>query len=158
MDFVEWAQLWNIPRQAVEDLKRRMGTEPDIADPDTGKHLEANRQQMVRLEAARKGVHLWRNNVGACTDENGNFIRYGLANDSKRLNDVIKSSDLIGIKSVFITPAMVGSTIGQFVAREVKREGWRYTGTPREQAQLRFIELVCSKGGDAQFTTGKAHL
>jgi len=43
---------------------------------------------------------------------------------------------------------------GQFVSREVKRPGWRYTGTEREVAQLRWIEIVTALGGDAKFTTG----
>lgn len=115
---------------------------------------EATIQKKIRLAYANNGVTLWRNNVGACQDASGNFIRYGLANESKQMNDNIKSSDLIGIKPIVITQDMVGATIGQFVAIETKRPGWKYTGTDREKAQLKFIELVKRLGGDAGFCTG----
>jgi hypothetical protein len=70
------------------------------------------------------------------------------------MNSAIKSSDLIGLQPVLITAQHVGSIFGQFVAREVKGPRWRYAGTPREQAQLQFLTIVLSLGGDAKFTTG----
>lgn len=119
---------------------------------------EAAVQVAVRLEAARKGVALWRNNVGVLLDRRGVPVRYGLANDSSAVNANFKSADLIGIRPVLITPAHLGLTIGQFVSREVKAEGWRYTGDEREVAQLRWAELVLSLGGDAAFCTGEGTL
>ena len=115
---------------------------------------EAAIQNDVRLEASKEGARLWRNNVGACKDAKGNFIRYGLANESTRMNQVIKSSDLIGIKPITITQAMVGFTFGQFCAREVKRGSWKWSGKGREVAQHKFMQIVNSLGGDAKFTTG----
>lgn len=109
-------------------------------------------QDMVRLDASCKNTILWRNNVGAFRTEEGRFIRYGLANESKNMNKKIKSSDLIGIKRVTITPDMVGQTVGIFVAREVKRPTWVYRGTEREVAQKNFIDIVNAYGGDARFT------
>lgn len=119
-------------------------------------------QQMIRLDAVKVGVQLWRNNNGACTDNTGRLIRYGLGNDSAKVNKVIKSSDLIGITPVTITPDMVGKTIGVFTAVEVKRSDWgtwtRFQSdgrnfNEREQAQLEFIKLVQDKGGLAGFAS-----
>lgn len=98
---------------------------------------------------------LWRNNVGAAKDAQGNFFRFGLANESKAQNAVLKSGDLIGIKPVIITPEMAGSMIGQFVSIETKAAGWKYRGTPREVAQKNWIDLVRSLGGDAGFDNGE---
>jgi hypothetical protein len=74
-----------------------------------------------------------------------------LANDSEKLNKVIKSGDLIGIRPIKITQNLVGYTIGQFVSREVKAANWRYSGDQRESAQLKWAELVIGLGGDAAF-------
>jgi len=106
----------------------------------------------IRMEASRQGMKLFRNNVGAGTLDNGSFVRWGICNDSASLNAKMKSSDLIGIKPVLITQGMVGHKVGQFIAREVKRPGWKYAGNAREKAQLRFIEWAVSMGADARFT------
>jgi len=109
---------------------------------------EAQVLQEIRLEASRVGWRLWRNNVGVAFDANGRPVRYGLANDSAQLNQQIKSSDLIGIAPRVITPADVGRTLGQFVAIEVKRQGWRPSAAGgREVAQQRYIDTVVSLGG-----------
>lgn len=110
-------------------------------------------EKLVRLEAAKQGIVLWRNNVGAVRTADGRFIRFGLANDSKRMNQYIKSSDLIGIRPVLIGPEHIGKTVGQFVAFEVKPQEWQYSGKEHEQAQKRFLELVSVKGGYATFMT-----
>lgn len=151
----QWAQKWAIPYAAVEDLQRAMGTRDDEATGGEGGSSEAAVQNRLRVEASRRGGILWRNNNGATMDNEGNFIRYGLANDSAQLNKRLKSSDLIGIRPVSIEPHHVGTIMGQFWAREVKPEGWRYSATPRELAQLRYIELVTALGGDAAFSTGE---
>lgn len=151
----EWAIQWGIRPEALVDLRARMRA-VNTGEPETlTGRSEAAVQAAVRLEASKKGAILWRNNVGGYYDETGRFIRYGLANDSKAMNQTIKSHDLIGLQPVEITPAMVGRTIGQFVSREVKPGDWRFTGTKREQAQLKFADLVISLGGDASFATGE---
>ena len=107
------------------------------------------------MEASTKGLRLWRNNVGAGYDESGNFMRWGLANDSKQVNSVLKSSDLIGIRPIVIQSHMMGLIVGQFVAREIKHGDWKWTGSEREKAQRNFINLVNSLGGDARFAYGR---
>lgn len=119
---------------------------------------ERDVQTLVRLESSRLGFPLWRNNVGAGVLQNGSFVRWGLANDSKAVNESMKSSDLVGLRPVVIMPHHVGSTIGQFVGREVKRSGWVWTGTPEEWAQANWMKLVLSLGGDAAFATGEGSL
>ena len=116
---------------------------------------EAAILNMIRLEAQARGIYLWRNNVGALRTDRGDFVRYGLANESSAINRVIKSSDLVGVRPVIITQEHIGRVIGQFISREAKHAEWKYTATEREQAQLRWIELINSLGGDACFTTGE---
>lgn len=155
----EWAIKWGVNPEALDDLRRRMqAVNTGLPSNDDSGRSEAAVQVAVRLEASQKGAVLWRNNVGGYYDESGRFIRYGLANDSKAMNKRIKSHDLIGLRPVEITPAMVGRVFGQFISREVKPENWRYTGTEREQAQLKFADLVISLGGDACFATGEGTL
>lgn len=109
-------------------------------------------QQRVRLEAPKLGVHLFRNNSGAFTDSTGRVVRFGLGNDSKKLSDHLKSSDLIGITPVVITMDMVGKTLGVFTAIEVKKEGWNPKNlNAREVAQKNFIDFILTRGGIAGF-------
>lgn len=153
----EWALAWNIPLAAIRDLRARMGMRDTDPSPVTGRS-EGAISNAVRLEASRKGMRLWRNNVGVLQDETGRPVRYGLANDSPALNKVVKSADLIGIRPVLIGPEHFGATIGKFVSIECKAEGWRYTGTPREEAQQAWAALVLSLGGEARFVAGEGLL
>lgn len=153
MHLFDWAAKHSVSPQALKELTEIFG----LNDAPTTKGIsEAAIQTQVRLEASRIGARLWRNNVGAYQSDVG-FVRYGLCNESAQMNNVIKSSDLIGIKPTLITQAMVGSTIGQFMAREVKKGGWHYTGTSREVAQLKFLEVVNALGGDGRFYTGEVY-
>ncbi len=151
----EWATAWNVPHACMADLLQRMGmgySAPQVvAVPGAS---ESAVQSRVRIEAAFKGVTLWRNNVGALMDERGVPVRYGLCNDTAALNKQIKSGDLIGIRPVLITAALVGHVIGQFVSRECKRDGWTYDGTPHEVAQAKWNSIITASGGDAAFTSG----
>ena len=155
----QWAADWGIPAAALEDYKRRVGIDTTGPAPATIEPVsEAAAIAEIRLEASRKGGRAWRNQVGAGKLDSGNFVRFGLCNDSAVMNKNLKSSDLIGPMPRLITPAMVGQIVGVFTAREVKEPGWKYTASGREPAQLAFIELVNSLGGDARFATGTGTL
>jgi hypothetical protein len=173
---IQWAIRHQVSAAALEELRAIWGDVPEresceMCDkglthvgsqcplPGHPKQSEAYVQSKVRLEAARLGVKLWRNNVGVLLNpKTGQPVRYGLANDSKRLNSAVKSGDLIGWRSVLITPAHVGSRIAQFLSRECKRPGWRYTGDEHEQAQLKWTQAVLADGGDACFVSGEGSL
>lgn len=115
---------------------------------------EADVKRKIRIKASQDGNILWNNNSGAYLDSRGVLVRYGIMNDSKRGNKIIKSSDLVGIYRILITEEHVGTWMGQPWHLEVKREGWEYTGTPHEVAQRRGHEIVRKYGGRAGFTTG----
>lgn len=84
--------------------------------------------------------------------DDGRMIRYGLANESERMNRSFKSSDLIGITPTIILPEHVGMIVGVFTAIESKREGWRFSESDeRAAAQQRFIQFVRNAGGLAGF-------
>ena len=151
----QWAARHGVSPVALAELRQMMGVDTDPRAKDGEIDSENAAQTDVRLQASREGGRLWRNNSGALKDKSGRLVRFGLCNDSKELNTKVKSSDLIGIRPVTITPEMIGQRIGVFWAREMKEPGWKYRGTPREQAQLAFIELVLSLGGDAAFSTGE---
>jgi hypothetical protein len=94
---------------------------------------------------------LFRNNVGmgwtgvSSLEENRHTvvlqgarrIRFGLC---------VGSSDLIGWRQVTITQSMVGMTIAQFVAIEVKASNSRERGTEEQRA---FVRVVQDAGGCA---------
>ena len=155
----QWAVRHGVTMQALNELQALFGMHGGHTLPATVKGTsEAAVQSAIRMEAARKGVRLWRNNVGALVDSRGVPVRYGLANDSKQVNEVCKSGDLIGVRPVLIGLQHVGQVIGQFVSRECKRPGWRYVGDNHEVAQLNWAQLVTAAGGDAAFCTGEGTL
>lgn len=151
----QWAMRHGIAPEALRELTAIMcevPTDPKLVLPGTS---EAAISNMVRVEASDKGAWLLRNQVGACMDDRGRQIRFGLANDSKQMNQQIKSCDLIGIKPVLITPDHVGSLIGQFMGREVKKADWKFNpNDERAVAQLRFMNRAWSLGADVAFANG----
>jgi hypothetical protein len=158
MQLDEWAKRWGVHDEALAELNAIFQRVPvstiEPVSPSSEKHV----QNTVRLEASKKGCWLWRNNVGAAYTNTNQFFRYGLANESKAMNDKIKSADLIGIRPIMITANMIGTTIGQFLSREVKPSNWKFTGTDREAAQLKWAQLVVSLGGDACFANREGTL
>lgn len=144
-DLQQWAIRHDVSIAAYVELLRLFNVYPEApasaiaSTPDS----EAAVSVAVRLECSRRRWRVWRNNVGAGALSDGSFVRFGLANDSKRLNEAIKSSDLIG-----------WTDEGHFVALECKAPGWRYSNTSREQAQLAWLQMVRGAGGIGKFVTG----
>lgn len=113
---------------------------------------ETNINAEIMLESSQRGTPLLRNNSGVLPDRQGRPVRFGLGNESKEVNKIFKSSDLIGIYPVRITQEMVGSTVGLFFAVESKKPGWRFD--ERAQAQQNFGRWVQRHGGLFTFATG----
>jgi hypothetical protein len=155
LKFHDWAHRWGIPPQAMAELVGALWYVPE-GTPKPGS--EAFVQSRVRIEAAGKGVRLYRNNVGAGQLANGSFVRWGLANDSKALNDVLKSGDLIGWRRVLITPDHVGKILAQFVSRECKRSDFRPDNSTEFEAQKRWAALINNDGGDAAIVHSEGSL
>ena len=156
-EITAWANRHNIPHDALTELHIILSARDHAPPPADPTHLagEARVQSQVRLDAAANGVWLSRNNVGATVDpDTGRLIRYGLANESKQQNQNVKSADLIGFRKRVILAADVGTVIAQFVSRECKAEGWRYTGSGREPAQAAWRDFINTNGGDAAFVSG----
>lgn len=155
----KWAIRYGISKAALVELEQIFGLNGSHVIPVGGvDKSESYVQSLVRLEAPRANCNLFRNNVGVLADSTGRPVRYGLANDSKQVNERYKSADLIGWRKLSITPDMVGSHVAQFLSRECKEPGWRFSGTEREVAQLNWATLVVAAGGDAAFVTGTGSL
>lgn len=83
------------------------------------------------------GLRLFRNNVGVLRDREGRAVRFGLHPGS---------SDLIGWRTVTVTPDMIGQRVAVFTALEVKAPG----GTHKVTAEQRqFLDIVEAAGGIA---------
>lgn len=159
--YSDWAAAYPEAAAALIDVLQA------VSQTDTGGKpggSEASAQQQVRMDVAKQGGFAWRNNVGATPSkckhcgEPSAPVRYGLANDSHKLNSHIKSSDLILAIPRKIQPEDVGRVIAQFGAVETKRPGWVYTGVKQEPAQAAWLALINRIGGFAAFSTGSIEL
>lgn len=134
-----WIQRWQIPPQCLAELQALFIPHPRD-DDDPAKGTEGDVQNLIRCAAADMGHVLWRNNSGAATTDTGSFIRFGLGNDSKKLNKVYKSPDLVGIRRA------IGNLPLRPMLIEVKEPGWKFTGSEREKGQLNFMTHAASFG------------
>ena len=142
MTLYEWHDRWSIPELARLELQGILESPTVVVEKPAKPGTEAEVQRDLRLAAPHLRCLLFRNNVGVLRDARGVPVRYGLANDSKRVNTRIKSSDLVGV-----------APDGRFLAVETKAPGWIYSGSGREEAQLRFLNLVRARGGIGTFAT-----
>lgn len=146
-----WAVRHGVSAAALAELSGMLGA--DTVPRETNGGSESRVQSLVRLAAPARGLRLFRNNVGVLKNINGVPVRYGLANDTKALNERLKSSDLIGWRRLPITAEMVGGCVAQFASFECKPAAWSYRGDEHEQAQQRWLGLVAADGGYARFVT-----
>src|SRR5262245_40584816 len=93
--------------------------------------------QSIRLACSRNGTRLFRNNNGKLEDKTGRWVTFGLFPGS---------GDLIGWRSVVITPDMVGQRIARFVTIEVKSPTG-HTDKARAEAQANWRNMVTAVGG-----------
>ena len=158
-ELTEWAERFNIGPDALFSLYQIL-TIPlgSAAVGEYEKNSETYVQNILRvLASSREHAYLWRNNVGATQTPDGRMIRYGLCNESKKLNQRFKSSDLIGGTPVTVTADMVGKRVMIFTAVEVKKADWKPgSDTQRERGQLRFINAVRAAGGFGFFCRDSA--
>lgn len=152
---LEWQRKHGITAEALADLADIVGLTVEAGDTDES---EKSVQDEARLLISKKGGRAFRNNKGVLPDKRGVPVRFGLCNDTPKMGERLRSSDLICCVPVLITQDMVGTTIGQFVAIEVKKRGWHYIGTEHEQGQLRFGELIIGLGGKFCFYNGEGEL
>jgi hypothetical protein len=92
-------------------------------------------QQQIRLSCSRGPVRLYRNNCGVLQDRRGVPVRYGLQPGS---------ADLIGWRTVTITPEMVGQQVAVFTSIEVKAASGRLRPEQRQ-----WLDAVQAAGGIA---------
>lgn len=146
---IDWADKWKIPAAALKDLPSHFFNPPSYVSTSS----EGAVQAQLRVTAPKYTHSLWRNNKGAMQDKTGRLIRYGLGHDSKRLDDVWKSSDLIGITRIPVMPHHVGTVLGVFCAVEVKEPGWKGPKDAHENAQASFLATVNAMGGIGMFAS-----
>ena len=107
---------------------------------------ENNIQKQIMLAASQAGATVFRNNTGngvlgqVVKQEGGQYhivngrrVQFGLC---------VGSSDLVGWRSITVTPDMVGKPVALFLALEVKTP----SGKPTME-QINFINAVRRAGG-----------
>ena len=92
-------------------------------------------QQQIRIACSHGQTRLFRNNTGTLRDQHGRPVQFGLCKGS---------ADLIGWRTITITPEMVGQQVAVFLSIEVKTA----TGRLRPE-QRQWLDAVQSAGGIA---------
>ena len=96
-------------------------------------------QQHIRLACSIGTCRLFRNNTGTLRDINGRPVSFGLCKGS---------ADLIGWRSVTITPEMVGQQVAIFTSIEVKSSSGRVK--PEQQQWLNAVQAAGGIAGVAR--------
>ena len=101
----------------------------------SGMASEQSIQQHIRIACSTGQTRLFRNNTGTLRDQHGRPVQFGLCKGS---------ADLIGYRTITITPEMVGQQVAVFTSIEVKTP----TGRIRPEQQ-QWLETIQSAGGIA---------
>jgi len=96
---------------------------------------EQSIQQHIRLTCSTGATRLFRNNTGVLRDQHGRPVSFGLCKGS---------ADLIGWRTVTITPEMVGQQVAVFTSIEVKTPAGRV-----KLEQQQWLDAVQAAGGIA---------
>ena len=96
---------------------------------------EQSIQQEIRIACSRGQTRLFRNNTGTLRDQHGRPVQFGLCKGS---------ADLIGWRTITITPEMVGQQVAVFASIEVKTPSGRLR--PEQQ---QWLDAVQAAGGIA---------
>ena len=100
---------------------------------------EQSIQQHIRIACSTGDTRLFRNNTGTLRDQHGRPVQFGLCKGS---------ADLIGYRSITITPDMVGQQVAVFLSIEVKTPTGRIR--PEQQAWLDAIQAAGGIAGVAR--------
>jgi hypothetical protein len=100
---------------------------------------EQSIQQHIRIACSTGATRLWRNNTGTLRDQHGRPVQFGLCKGS---------ADLIGYRTITITPDMVGQQVAVFLSIEVKTPTGRIR--PEQQAWLDTIQAAGGIAGVAR--------
>lgn len=96
---------------------------------------EQSIQQHIRIACSTGDTRLFRNNTGTLKDQHGRPVQFGLCKGS---------ADLIGYRTITVTPDMVGQQVAVFLSIEVKTP----TGRIRPEQQ-QWLETIQAAGGIA---------
>ena len=96
---------------------------------------EQSIQQHIRIACSTGNTRLFRNNTGTLRDQHGRPVQFGLCKGS---------ADLIGYRTITITPDMVGQRVAVFTSVEVKTPTGRVSPEQRQ-----WLEAVQAAGGIA---------
>ena len=112
---------------------------------------ESDIQNAILIELSKQGTVAFRINAGSfwageILSNKDNMML--LKNPRKVQGAPEGTSDIIGITSIMITTAMVGSRVGVFTAIEVKKPGQR----PKPQ-QVKFLNVMKNMGAIAGLAT-----
>jgi len=96
-------------------------------------------QQQIRLTCSSGATRLFRNNTGTLRDQHGRPVSFGLCKGS---------ADLIGWRTVTVTPEMVGQQVAVFTSIEVKAASGRLR--PEQRQWLDAVQAAGGIGGVAR--------